>query len=124
MLANADELYIKERRTASTQARRPGAGGTDLRRHFPNGSWAGCLGRISRNEADLALGPILPTISRFEVAQPLPQYYFIHLTLCGGTKRLYKTDVFAYVTALDSQTPAKGKGESVCDDGEARLLSA
>ncbi|KAH7946102.1 hypothetical protein HPB49_020408 [Dermacentor silvarum] len=57
-------------------------------------------------EADLALGPILPTISRFEVAQPLPQYYFIHLTLCGGTKRLYKTDVFAYVTALDSQARA------------------
>ncbi|XP_075547650.1 uncharacterized protein LOC142582140 [Dermacentor variabilis] len=70
---------------------------------FPNGSWAGCLGKISRNEADLAIGPILPTISRFTVAQPLPQYYFIHLALCGGTKRLFKTDVFAYVTALDSQ---------------------
>ncbi|KAH6931074.1 hypothetical protein HPB50_022051 [Hyalomma asiaticum] len=73
---------------------------------FPNGSWAGCLGMISRNEADLAIGPILPTISRFMVAQPLPQYYFIRLTVCGGTKRLFKTDVFGYVTALDPQARA------------------
>ncbi|KAL1440508.1 hypothetical protein MTO96_009365 [Rhipicephalus appendiculatus] len=70
---------------------------------FPNGSWAGCLGMISRNEADLAIGPILPTIARFRVAQPLPQYYFIRLTTCAGTRRLFKTDVFGYVTALDTQ---------------------
>ncbi|KAH7951094.1 hypothetical protein HPB52_004725 [Rhipicephalus sanguineus] len=72
---------------------------------FPNGSWAGCLGMISRN-ADLAIGPILPTITRFMVAQPLPQYYFIRLTTCAGTRRLFKTDVFGYVTALDTQARA------------------
>ncbi|KAL3225956.1 hypothetical protein MRX96_025300 [Rhipicephalus microplus] len=70
---------------------------------FPNGSWAGCLGMISRNEADLAIGPILPTISRFMVAEPLPQYFFIRLSTCSGTKRLFKTDVFGYVAALDPQ---------------------
>ncbi|KAH7934466.1 hypothetical protein HPB52_025697 [Rhipicephalus sanguineus] len=39
------------------------------------------------------------------VAQPLPQYYFIRLTTCAGTRRLFKTDVFGYVTALDTQAP-------------------
>ncbi|KAL1416380.1 hypothetical protein MTO96_028008 [Rhipicephalus appendiculatus] len=79
---------------------------------FPNGSWAGCLGMISRNEADLAIGPILPTIARFGVAEPLPQYYFIRLTTCAGTRRLFKTDVFGYVTALDPQARGFLDGDS------------
>ncbi|KAH9367898.1 hypothetical protein HPB48_018983 [Haemaphysalis longicornis] len=58
---------------------------------------------IERNECDLVVGPIVPTFRRFAVAQPLPQYMFVRVTPCGGTQQLYKTDVFAYVTALDPQ---------------------
>ncbi|KAG0420704.1 hypothetical protein HPB47_003339 [Ixodes persulcatus] len=54
-------------------------------------------------ECDVGIGPILPTIRRFEVAMPLPHYYFIRLTPCGGTRRQFKTDVFQYVAALDRQ---------------------
>lgn len=54
-------------------------------------------------DCDLAIGPIVPTIVRYQVAEPLPQYYFIQLAPCAGTRRLYATDIFAYVTALDRQ---------------------
>ncbi|KAG0427753.1 hypothetical protein HPB47_025218 [Ixodes persulcatus] len=70
---------------------------------FPNGSWGGQLGMIARNECDIGIGPILPTLRRYEVAMPLPLYYFIRLTPCGGTRRQFKTDVFQYVAALDRQ---------------------
>ncbi|EEC06088.1 hypothetical protein IscW_ISCW004757 [Ixodes scapularis] len=38
---------------------------------------------------------------------PLPHYYFIRLTPCGGTRRQFKTDVFQYVAALDRQTSSR-----------------
>ncbi|KAH9382808.1 hypothetical protein HPB48_023370 [Haemaphysalis longicornis] len=53
---------------------------------------------------------MVPTLSRFQVAQPLPHYSFVRVTPCGGTQRLFKTDVFAYVTALDPQPQESSYG--------------
>ncbi|KAL3225958.1 hypothetical protein MRX96_025302 [Rhipicephalus microplus] len=102
-----NETFAGVLRACLTPARCPDSQGTtSMRARSPMEAGRACLGMISRNEADLAIGPILPTIARFGVAEPLPQYYFIRLTTCAGTKRLFKTDVFGYVTALDSQARA------------------
>ncbi|XP_077561738.1 glutamate receptor ionotropic, delta-2-like isoform X2 [Haemaphysalis longicornis] len=70
---------------------------------YPNGTWSGQLGMITRNECDLAIGPIDPTASRYTVAAPLPPYALQRITPCGGTKRLFRTDMFVIITALDVQ---------------------
>ncbi|MPC15309.1 putative glutamate receptor [Portunus trituberculatus] len=66
---------------------------------LPNGSWTGMVGMVSRQEADLALGPFGQTESRTQAVDFTPSFFFDHRCLMGS-KSVPEIDAWSFLYVL------------------------
>ncbi|KAL3200807.1 hypothetical protein MRX96_013079 [Rhipicephalus microplus] len=67
------------------------------------GVWAGQLGMIYRNEADLAIGPATPTEERFTVGHALPNYFDTVACHVAGRLVSHVSNVAGHIGGFDTQ---------------------
>ncbi|XP_023228372.1 probable glutamate receptor [Centruroides sculpturatus] len=68
---------------------------------LPNGSFTGLIGMLSRNETDIALGPLTITYERRRVANFSKLFQMMHLTILGGNMKESRENVFGYILTFD-----------------------
>ncbi|XP_075543376.1 putative glutamate receptor [Dermacentor variabilis] len=67
------------------------------------GVWAGQLGMVYRNEADLAIGPATPTEERFTVGHALPNYFDTVACHVAGRLISHVSNVAGHIGGFDTQ---------------------
>ncbi|OQR77484.1 glutamate receptor U1-like [Tropilaelaps mercedesae] len=70
---------------------------------LPNGSWTGMIGDLTRNDADIAVGPFVMTEDEAAVAIPSLPYADEDLVILSGVDKEHESNVYGYITTMDYQ---------------------
>ncbi|XP_022686275.1 glutamate receptor 2-like [Varroa jacobsoni] len=70
---------------------------------LPNGSWTGMIGDLTRNYADIAVGPFVMTQDEAAVAIPSLPYADEDLVILSGVDKEHESNVYGYITTMDYQ---------------------